>query len=240
MEFKDEEAKENRLWGNIREFTLSERIIKKINKRNVKNVADIGCGDGFLLYSLSKKRKDIQELYGIDYSNTRLDRIRRINKRIIPVKADVTSLPFEKDSFDVVICSEVLEHIKEYEKAMKELIKIAKNQLILTVPNDQKLMKILCPHCKKHHYVAGHINRFNPIKLKKALLSSAGDKTIKITFEKFHTIYTYNTLTKKIPAFIRIILDKFFTSLESIIPFMKPNYLMAIITIKRKDKKENE
>lgn len=230
MEYIEKEAKNDKLWHGIREFTLTERIIRRITNKEINRIADIGCGDGHLIQTIIKERNNVSEIYGIDMSKIRLNRVKSISKKIKIVKADVTHLPFEDNFFDVVICSEVLEHVKNYEKAIKELLRVTKNQLIMTVPNEEKLMKTLCPRCKKYHYIAGHINSFHKNKLKKILFTNSPDKKIDIKFEKFHTIYSYNSLTKRFPMFIRTGLDKILTSLEHQIKFLKPNYLMAVVT----------
>ena len=45
---------------------------------------------------------------------------------IVDVKADILDLPFEDNSFDVVFCNHVLEHIEDDHKAMKELYRVMK------------------------------------------------------------------------------------------------------------------
>ena len=45
---------------------------------------------------------------------------------IVDVKADILDLPFEDESFDVVFCNHVLEHIEEDQKAMSELYRVMK------------------------------------------------------------------------------------------------------------------
>lgn len=45
---------------------------------------------------------------------------------IVDVKADLLNLPFPNESFDVVFCNHVLEHIPEDQKAMKELYRVMK------------------------------------------------------------------------------------------------------------------
>lgn len=45
---------------------------------------------------------------------------------IVDVKADILELPFENESFDVVICNHVLEHIEDDRKAMSELYRVMK------------------------------------------------------------------------------------------------------------------
>lgn len=41
-------------------------------------------------------------------------------------KADITSIPFEDNYFDIILCNHVLEHIKDDRKAMKELFRVTK------------------------------------------------------------------------------------------------------------------
>lgn len=45
---------------------------------------------------------------------------------IVDVKADILDLPFDDESFDIVICNHVLEHIEDDRKAMSELYRVIK------------------------------------------------------------------------------------------------------------------
>lgn len=45
---------------------------------------------------------------------------------IVDVKADILHLPFENESFDVIFCNHVLEHIEDDRKAMSELFRVMK------------------------------------------------------------------------------------------------------------------
>jgi len=71
-------------------------------------------------------------LENIDYTTTDL------NSPLADVKADICDLPFENESFDVVLCNHVLEHIKDDEKAMKEIFRILKKGgwAVLQIPQD--------------------------------------------------------------------------------------------------------
>lgn len=62
---------------------------------------------------------------------------------IVDVKADVLNLPFENESFDVVICNHVLEHIVDDRKAMSELYRVMRHGGwgILQVPMKNSLKK---------------------------------------------------------------------------------------------------
>ena len=56
------------------------------------------------------------------------------------VCADATHLPFKDNSFDVVLCSEVLEHLDSPLKAIKELARASKKVIVLTFP-DERVME---------------------------------------------------------------------------------------------------
>ena len=62
---------------------------------------------------------------------------------IVDVKADILDLPFEDNSFDVIICNHVLEHIADDKKAMSELYRVMKPKGwgIVQVPMKNSLEK---------------------------------------------------------------------------------------------------
>ncbi len=62
---------------------------------------------------------------------------------IVDVKADILDLPFKDNSFDVVLCNHVLEHIANDKKAMQELYRVLKpgGFGIFQVPQDLALEK---------------------------------------------------------------------------------------------------
>lgn len=79
---------------------------------------------------------------------------------IVDVKADILDLPFENESFDVIICNHVLEHIEDDRKAMSELFRVLKKGGwgILQVPMKNSLEKtyedftIKDPKERKKHF----------------------------------------------------------------------------------------
>lgn len=76
--------------------------------------------------------KRFKKLKNIEYVTTDL------NSPLADVKADICDLPFDDDSFDVVLCNHVLEHIPNDKKAMQELYRIMKPEGwgIFQVPQD--------------------------------------------------------------------------------------------------------
>jgi SAM-dependent methyltransferase len=68
----------------------------------------------------------------IDYTTTDL------LSPLADIKADICNLPFEDNSFDIILCNHVLEHIPDDTKAMIELYRVLKNDgmAILQIPQD--------------------------------------------------------------------------------------------------------
>lgn len=57
-------------------------------------------------------------------------------KRKDVIKGDIMALPFEDKKYDAVVCSQVLEHLENPIAAIAELKRVAKKQIIITVPNE--------------------------------------------------------------------------------------------------------
>ena len=78
--------------------------------------------------------KQFKKLKNLEYTTTDL------NSPLADVKADICALPFKDDSFDVILCNHVLEHIPDDRKALSELYRILKPSGwgIFQIPQDLK------------------------------------------------------------------------------------------------------
>jgi hypothetical protein len=77
----------------------------------------------------------------------------------------IIDLPFRNESFDLVTCLEVLEHLphEEFKKGISELQRICRKYIIITVPNDSDLRSslVMCPECYCWFNPYFHMRRFN-------------------------------------------------------------------------------
>lgn len=116
----------------------ARKIMKNIPKK-YDSLLDAGCGTGIYSISLSKKFRKIN---AIDISEEKIRHLVKNApiKNIFFEKQDLCKLKFKNNSFDVIICSDVLEHIKNDEKAFSELARVLKNggTLLITVPYNSK------------------------------------------------------------------------------------------------------
>lgn len=104
------------------------------SSKSLGKVLDAGCGDGTILYLL--KENYIFEPYGIDISQNAVKKA--IERGIDAQVSDLSErIPFPDESFDLIICSEVLEHLYFPEKALREINRVAKNDaiIIFSIPN---------------------------------------------------------------------------------------------------------
>ena len=78
--------------------------------------------------------KRFRKLSNLDYLTTDL------NSPLADVKADICSLPFEDDTFDIILCNHVLEHIPDDHQAMGELYRVMKpgGWGVFQIPQDLK------------------------------------------------------------------------------------------------------
>lgn len=103
---------------------------------NNGKIVDLGCGGGQQLNQI-KKRYPGAECWGIDLSEFSLSKARELNKDIRWIKADAENTELKGNDFDVVVCSEVIEHTKNPKRLIDEVLRISKDnaKIIFSIPN---------------------------------------------------------------------------------------------------------
>jgi SAM-dependent methyltransferase len=104
-------------------------------------VADLGCGPGVILSELLLM-KPLWTGYGLDISLACVDYAKRlathkhVADRTEVTLGDIAELPFEDESLDLVIASEVIEHVPESELVLMEIARTLRpgGQLVITIP----------------------------------------------------------------------------------------------------------
>lgn len=110
-------------------------LLDYLELRDGDRVLDCGCGMGFYLMAMGKLRN--LRLVGLDGDVQRLSWAERERVPAALVSSDIHRLPFEDNSFDRVLMSEVLEHLDDDRLALRELMRILKpgGILALSVPH---------------------------------------------------------------------------------------------------------
>ena len=128
------------------------------------NTLDYGCGHGFLIEKLLRRRIPCE---GLDFSP---DSARLVEKKFRKEQhfKGVTlaeSLPtqLERDKFDVVFFIETIEHIltEDLNKTLREIHRITRNggYVFVTTPNEENLDagKVICPECGCIFHMMQHV-----------------------------------------------------------------------------------
>jgi len=162
MGYSSTEARALEHLGKARKKTLTEveqgRVRTTIGMipEHVRSILDVGCGDGRIMTSLDSRF----HVAGVDYA---LSSLRHIGSN--GIRASSGCLPFEDRSFDLVLCSEVLEHIPEasYVPTLNEFERVSKRYILITVPYREKLRLLFtkCQQCRAVFHAYGHYRAFS-------------------------------------------------------------------------------
>lgn len=139
----------------------ANEVVEMVRKVNPKRVLEIGCGEGFLLEKLSKVCD--AELFGAEISKERIAKAKEKGFPCTIEECDVVSLPFEDNFFDLVIGSEIFEHVKDYKEVIKEIKRVVNGSVVVSFPNELILtLGRLCTGRFPIRY-PNHVNSFKPI-----------------------------------------------------------------------------
>ncbi|MEK7522816.1 MAG: methyltransferase domain-containing protein [Patescibacteria group bacterium] len=116
-----------------------QTLLQIVGDLKPETILDAGCGEGFTLARL-QSNKIGSRLEGIEYSLEAISLGKKMYPSISIKQGDIYALPYNDNSFDLVICSEVLEHLEHPEKALTEVIRVSKKYCLLSVPNEPFFM----------------------------------------------------------------------------------------------------
>lgn len=181
-------ASEPGKYSSLEEFKLRyEPILSYFEKiGHPVKILDIGCGTGMA----SEKLKRFGVVYGIDISPKSVEEARKYNRCDKFYVGIAEELPFDNSMFDVVVCTEVMEHLLDTPNALSEMnrVLIGGGHLIISTPNPWYWCVILnraIATLKRQKAGTGQIveNFISPKKLKKMLKQKGFE------VEEFKTVF---------------------------------------------------
>lgn len=103
---------------------MYEEVINRIKVLNPKSILDVGCGTGIILNQF--KNKGI-ELYGLDISEKMIEEARKNLGEEVQLKlGDSESMPWEDDSFELILCNASFHHYPNPKCALREMNRLLK------------------------------------------------------------------------------------------------------------------
>jgi len=120
-------------YENLKRFPHWKEMLKLIRQyRKRGRLLDVGCAYGLLVNEASRHF----ESYGIDISRFAVKKSKKHCKGNIS-RASAVSLPFKDESFDAITVVDALEHVSDYDKCLKDIVRALKEGgvLLLQLPN---------------------------------------------------------------------------------------------------------
>ena len=176
-------------------------ITVDFNRLSIKpgfKILDIGCGSGRHTCAASRLEQVVAIGSDINFDDLVEARNRLTYEEKLgeqgggvwgTIVADINCLPFKPDSFDLVICSEVMEHISDQDMAVREITRVLKPDKDLVVSVPRYLPERICWALSEEYHKAsdGHIRIYKKRQLTR-LLEKAGVKKWAVHFaHSFHT-----------------------------------------------------
>src|SRR5580704_15704537 len=130
--------KHDEAWRMLGAKYKAQHIIDVCKSHNFKKVLEVGAGDGSILKFLADQNF-APEYHAVEISESGVAHIlsRNINDLLSVQLFDGYKLPFEDNSFDLVILSHVLEHVEHERMLLREIKRVA-NHCIIEVPLDYR------------------------------------------------------------------------------------------------------
>jgi ubiquinone/menaquinone biosynthesis C-methylase UbiE len=129
----DEGANDEKYCGHLIFYDFAKKYVKS------KSILDDGCGAGygtsFLANALPSNAIGLDRSYdAISYANHKYKK-----PRLSYIVSDGAKLPFNNELFEVVISTQVIEHIQKYREYLSEIVRVLKHSGILLIgtPNKQ-------------------------------------------------------------------------------------------------------
>lgn len=154
-----------RFWHHYKFKAIESLIVSSSQSR----ILDIGCAAGSFLGHL---RKPCLDKTGVDIARKQIEYANQKygNSRCHFIAGDIRQLPLERESFDIVVLSEIIEHISKSQGGcfiarIHELLKPG-GKLILTTPNYKSLWPIIEFLLNRFAEVSHELQHINPLNLR--------------------------------------------------------------------------
>jgi dolichyl-phosphate beta-glucosyltransferase len=148
-----------RIWYARKDGRILREITSRAKGNPHRRVLDVGFGSGNVLLRLDRTRS--LELYGVELSKASVSLLRHLSESIFVIRSDARTLPFASNEFDMIVCSEVIEHLKQSQGALLEFLRVLRQDgfVVITTPNPSLLwhsVEALWTHLRREQLEVHH------------------------------------------------------------------------------------
>jgi 2-polyprenyl-3-methyl-5-hydroxy-6-metoxy-1,4-benzoquinol methylase len=139
-------------------------IGRLLGRQPFDRVVEVGCGEGLLLHYL-RRQLEGKEVFAVDIDARDVRTAAGQSGFARYGIASAYALPFRDGQFDLAICCEVLEHLEEPELALREIGRVSRGCVVLSVPNEplwRLLNFVRGAYVRDFGNSPGHINHWRP------------------------------------------------------------------------------
>ncbi|MBI2031372.1 MAG: class I SAM-dependent methyltransferase [Candidatus Levybacteria bacterium] len=164
-----------------------------------QSILDVGCASGWFLNEVSRKFPKA-ECTGIDPYEDAIKYGKKKYEKLNLIVADGHDIPLPSSTFDLVICSEVLEHVANPEKVVGEIKRVMAPNGIALIEMDSgnilfRMIWYWWTHMRKGVWQHAHLHSFNAKKLEK-IIKKGGLIIVEKKVFNFTMAVTYKTKKK--------------------------------------------
>jgi uncharacterized protein YbaR (Trm112 family)/SAM-dependent methyltransferase len=125
---------ENEIDFRVKHCEKQDKVVNTLElhcKQDFDVILDIGAGQGGLIKCLGDTYPSA-ELIALDYDLSWAEVAKLRNPRATIIRGDAAAIPFRSESIGCIVSSSVLEHVRDYDKALEEMCRVIKDALFLS------------------------------------------------------------------------------------------------------------
>lgn len=110
-------------------------VVARIAEERPATILEVGCGQGWLLKLIAEALPDA-ELSGLDIRPEVIEFARTMVPQATLSVGDGHVLPYDDAAFDLVVCSQVLEHVDDPTSVLAEIDRVGRGVAVISVPHE--------------------------------------------------------------------------------------------------------
>lgn len=170
-----------KIWHN-RKISLAKQLIGNLS---FTNCLDVGCASGFMISQIAEVFPQAK-YFGVDIYQKAIEHAQKIYPKISFKSVSSDRLPFQNNSFDLILCFETIEHVEKPVLILKEIKRVLRKNGTLILAMDSgsllfRLVWLVWENTTGKVWKGSHLHPFHHSELDK-IISRSGFKALKKSF----------------------------------------------------------